>query len=464
VKKLILALMLTVFVLGLWATAAMADAILFPWLAKSSTVLTMLSVVNTSDKEASCTGALQLHYEYWVKDAVSPTSVCTPSSFSKNTSINDIVTFDASGTVNNGGALFNDQPPYHGMVTYTPNTFAMPSQPAPARAFLIVDNNNSECFENSDEASLYGEALVIQINQGAAWGYVAYNGTGGGDYGPAEEPLSFNDGIDLQGEVMRSPRYFDDASDADELEATPVVLLPLGSGPGSVFKTKFFVTPINYALWEYGSGSGTREGDSNSRIQFCLDPSVKSQNFPLPSTCPSSLQGQYLSNDSCQKNSDPVCRHAGIYDNDEGELDGNPPVDVVCTAALDISDNTPGQALLTQGQRDYLSTDPGGQAWTYVRSMVGSFWPTDGVGGRDLRTESDSIIGKLEYQDNAQGLSIGNSGTISGAVNDFKWIRNSGSQLCDCNFVDGQCIAGPGSCDWDLLRGINKVVQDDLTD
>ena len=104
--------------------------------------------------------------------------------------------------------------------------------------------------------------MVIELSQGAAWGYIAYNGSGGGPFGPGSGPLSFSDGFDMQGEVMRSPRYFDDASDGDELETTPAVLLPLSS-----FQTKIYVTPVNYALSEYGSGPGTRNTCSNSRVE-----------------------------------------------------------------------------------------------------------------------------------------------------------------------------------------------------
>jgi len=466
VKKLILAIVLSIFVLGLWATSAMADSILFPWLVKSPTVLTLVSVVNTSDTYTSCENP-GLHYEYWFKDASSKTvntDSCTNSSFTEATSINDIVSFDAAGTISGGAALFNDQPPIHNHVTYSPDTFTMPAPSATARGFLIVDNNQGSCFENNEEASLYGEALVIQLDQGAAWGYVAFNGRGGGPNGPGMEPLSFNDGTDLQGEVMRSPRYFDSASaTSDEVETTPVVLLPLGSGPGSIFKTKIFVTPVNYALWEYGKGPGTRNGKSNSRIQFCIDPRPATGVFPINSTCPTGIGVGYLSGDACQSNSAALCKHAAIYDNDEGELDGNAAVDVVCTTALDISDPTTG--LLTASQIGYLSTTPGGQAWAYIRSMVGSFYGTNNLGVRDPNTESDSIIGKLEYQDSTSGFTIGGT-TIHGAVNDFKWIRNSGSQPCypeNCSYNPDTDLytCTSATCDWDLQEGINKVIQDD---
>ena len=45
----------------------MADSILFPWVSKGPTVLTLISVVNTSDRE-TITRSQKLHYEYYWKD------------------------------------------------------------------------------------------------------------------------------------------------------------------------------------------------------------------------------------------------------------------------------------------------------------------------------------------------------------------------------------------------------------
>jgi hypothetical protein len=344
-----------------------------------------------------------------------------------------LVAFDASGAINGGNALFNDTGIAYG------GRFDMTSAPATARAFLLVDNNDTENFENYDYASLYGEAMVIELGSGAAWGYVAYNGSYGGPNTPTAIP--FNDGVDLQGEVMRSPRYFDSA-DSSELESTPAILMPLTS-----FQTKFFVTPVNYADWEYGTGPGVKNTCSNSRIEFCLDPRPADGVFPINGTCPSGLGDLTLSGENCQHTGDAVCRHSGIWDNDETPLDGNSPVDVVCTTALDIS--TPGQ-LLTTAQIDYLTTmegeaPTGGNGWTYVRSMVGSFFPAGALGARNVNTESDSIIGKLQYSDAQHPLVI-NGVTVPGSVNDFQWIRNSASQY------DG---------DWDMTRAINAIIQDD---
>lgn len=442
-KKLILVLVLSVFVVGLGAGSAMADSIMFPWIVKSPTVLTLVSVVNTSET-TDCAGGAKLHYQYYFKAETVPanlTGSCTVQSFERRTSMNDIVTFDASGAAAGGAALFNDQPPINGNVTYIPNEFDATSAPAAARAFLLVDNNNTNCFEDPWTASLYGEALVIQVSQGSAWGYIAFNGRGGGPDGPASEDdgLGFNDEIDMQGEVLRSPRYNDSAYNDDGLEVIPTVLLPL-----STFKTKMFVTPVNFANWEYGSGPGARTPLANSRIQFCLDPAAAG-NFPFVSPCWPESPDISVTNESCQSNGAPVCRSGGIYDNDEGPMNSSLQPNVVCTAALDIS--TP-DLLLTQAQIDYMNNQPGGQAWTYVRSMLGSFWPQGQLGTRNVNTVADSIVGKLEYSDAPAGLVIDGT-VVGGALNDFKWLRNSGSQL------DGA---------FELDHGINAIGEENWED
>jgi hypothetical protein len=428
------------------AEKASADSIMFPWIVKSDTVFTLVSVVNMSETSFECTNP-QLHYQYYYKPDTL-TDSCEVQSFYRKTSQEDIVSFDASGSVSSGAALFNDQPPINGNVTYIPNWFHMNSAPTPARAFLLVDNNDDTCFPDADYASMYGEAMVMQITQGSAWGYVAYNGAYGGPGGPGSEPeLAFNDELDVQGEVLRSPRFYDYADENYEIETTPTVLLPL-----STFITKMFVTPVNYALYEYESGEGApaytggpgvRTGDSNSRIQFCLRPLAQGD-FPLSTPC-TPVPPLIYNGDNCQNNNVAKCEIGGIYDNDEAPLDSNIQPNVVCTAAIDI--RIPG-LILTQAQIDYLTTNPGGQGWTYVRSMVGSYYPFSGLGVRDVRTMSDSIVGKLDYTEAPAGFVVGDR-TIGGTVNDFKWIRNSASQNMG---------------DWDLDRAINTVGEESWDD
>ena len=247
----------------------MADSVMFPWIVRNTNVTTLLSVVQTSEISSTCRQSAHfqatLHYQYWHKPACHPSSpagtcvnnltgACEEYDIWRPTSQNDIVSFDAGGIMNLGQPLFNDLPGREGIVNYGPNPdFSLKDVAVnPTRGFLLVDNNNSTCFEDENEASIYGEAMILELNNGAGWGYVAYNGVGGGTDGPNNEPaLGFSDGSDLQGEVLRSPRWYDSTSadDGAELEATPAVLLPLNK-----FKTKFFMTPINYTQSETDPG------------------------------------------------------------------------------------------------------------------------------------------------------------------------------------------------------------------
>jgi hypothetical protein len=463
VKKIVLALMLSIFVLGLGVSSAMADSIMFPWVIKNTNVTTLISVVQTSEVSSTCRqgliNAASLHYQYWYKPACHPnspagqcipnlTGICQEHDITVPTSQNDIISFDAAGVMNAGDPLFNDYPvPHSGRVNYGPNVDLSLATviPSAARAFLLVDNNDSVCFEDEDHATLYGEAMVLELTNGAGWGYVAYNGVGGGINGPNNEStLGFSDGSDLQAEVLRSPRWNDAANtEGEELEATPTVLLPLAN-----FKTKMFMTPINYTESNWDEPRldditiGARNGNSNARLQFCVDPNVKGD-YPRPDACG---LGERIE-DSCQSATDPECIMGGIWDNDEVVIScATCMVDVVCTGTLDINapsslaQNGANTQLLNSSQVTYLTTY-GGQGWTYVRSMVGSFWGTDAGNNRSNQTRSDMIVGKLEFTEGSFNI----SGTqVGGELNDFKWIRNSGSLWDE---------------DWDLLRGINQVIQ-----
>ncbi len=387
-----------VFSFGVAVEKASADTILFPWLVKSNTVFSLVSVVNTSAPETILCSQ-SLHYQYWYKKTSGNDRLetCVNQDFTIGSSMNDIVSFDAGGIyplATPGSSLFNDQPARHGNATYTPDAFGNSSGPIPSRSFLLVDNN-SGCNGDQFQASLYGEALIIETASGGAWGYVAYNGSRGEDI----SPVFFSDENDMQGEVLRSPRVGENFSD---LESTPIVIYP--NVPGQGFKTTMFVTPANYVV-------GQRTGNASARIQFCLDPDAND------SSEATNIVGAGL---GIQK--DPSCFHPGIWDNDEGELSGNDAVEFICTGGLDIYANPSLGGLLTSAQVTYL-TVTGGQAWTSVRAMTGTTGIVAGISAPGS-VKSDAIVGKLDYTEGAITLA---GKAIPNAVNNFTWIRNGAS-------------------------------------
>jgi hypothetical protein len=156
---------------------AKADTLLFPVIAVNQpAVTTIVSVFNLTGNSST-----HLHYIYRQKDALvmgnpNYTGTCTSQSFTRNTLDGDLVSFDASGVFNGGNALFND-----------PNTYDGPfnmSGSGPRRAYLIVTNSNASGtrVNVADNQALGGEAVVMDIATGAAWGYRAINDIGREDY------------------------------------------------------------------------------------------------------------------------------------------------------------------------------------------------------------------------------------------------------------------------------------------
>lgn len=211
---------------GMAVKNAQADSILFPWIAKGGCVSTLISVVNTAEMDEDRNE--ELHYQYWHK--ITPCNGqcerCTCYSFKRPTSKDDIVTFDASGNISDGKALYGEEDYYEG------KKFRLNVE-APRRAFLIVDNDDLDCNE---DGTIYGEAMVLELSGGAAWGYIAYNPDG-------DSNDSFADSNDVLGEVIGLG------------EMTQTVLLAPDQGI-----TRFFATPI------CDSKNSQRDGDIDGQM------------------------------------------------------------------------------------------------------------------------------------------------------------------------------------------------------
>jgi hypothetical protein len=148
-------------------TVANADTLLFPVIAVNQPNVTTIISVNNWDQAAA---ASHLHYIYRYKDSVvggSPnyTGGCATVEFTRPTHNGDLVSFDASGTLNSGNPLFNDTDSYGG-------TFSMPGT-GPRRAYLLVTHSNASGTSIDAGVLLGGEATIMDIASGAAWGYRA---------------------------------------------------------------------------------------------------------------------------------------------------------------------------------------------------------------------------------------------------------------------------------------------------
>lgn len=168
-KAVLLAVMLCfVLALGTFSTAK-ADTILFPVIAVNQpNVTTIVSVTNRPGGTST-----HLHYIYRLKETLvgglpNISGTCASQAFTRPTLDGDLVSFDASGVMNSGDALFGDTNSYGG-------SFDIGGTGA-RRAYLLVTNSDAAGTRvDVGQQDLAGEAIIMDILTGAAWGYRAIN-------------------------------------------------------------------------------------------------------------------------------------------------------------------------------------------------------------------------------------------------------------------------------------------------
>lgn len=144
---------------------ASADTHLFPVVVTSPNVITLISVGNREGGIAT-----HLSYIYRYKDAfneeLAPDTdgTCDSRGFTRTTFNGDLVTFDASGYLNDGNALFGDTNDYEG-------SFDL-GLAGPVRAYLLVSNSlaNGRRIDVGHPRDVFGDFMVIDIAGGGAWG------------------------------------------------------------------------------------------------------------------------------------------------------------------------------------------------------------------------------------------------------------------------------------------------------
>jgi len=437
---------------------ANADSILFPWVIKSTAISTIVSVVNTADINPLVPpflGIPQLHWSYFYKDDGaggvdnSQTASCQDLDFKMETSLRDIVSVDCAGNVNGGLPMWGDtNNPLSAGVT------AALTAPGDRRAFLIVDNNTPLLslptqLMNPD-GTLYGEAMVVELATGAAWGYVAFNS--GGPFGddtpwnpfippfPAGQNgwVSFSNVLDTHGEVIGDWNAYAFAVPPAvitvpvAMELAPVTLMP----PSDVI-TRFFLTPTDSLLAAIGLGNlpsqvanlGMRNGNMNARIGVCAIPQICDNAGLFGPVCAALPVAPFVCASVSGVCLTGQCNLPGITLNDELPLSSTRLKNIVCTSADDIS------AMLDAGTYATWMSN-GGQAWTYMNVELGNMVPN-----ALYQYTPNMMIGKLEWIDG--GTTI--DGTpVAGTFNNFVQPRNNKD-----NF-----LTGPNSVPF----GINNLI------
>lgn len=255
-RKILLAVMISILLLGFSVGVSMADTILFPYIASGhGHVATLVSVTNTTNAVTLCadpTATMRIHYMYLTKVA-SATAIdaCDEKDFTRPTTYGDIVTFDVSGTVGTPGgtALFNDATNYN--AGFLAPNFDLPTlgQIEDRRGYLIATHYCvSPLFGNADNPAyvgdLDGEAMLIDIDNGAAWGYKAViaDPTAMGNYGFTPIGVGATPMVGMTTDLL--PENMTPAIPPFAAINRYAQLQPVALYPPTEFGTSFLVTPL----------------------------------------------------------------------------------------------------------------------------------------------------------------------------------------------------------------------------
>ena len=222
---------------------AQASQALFPYVVNSTTVTTIVSVVDVGPGYMQ-SGVRTLHYALWYKDgakAEDNSAACVEVNQYLPSSLNDIQTVDLGGKFGSTtkGVLFND-PSINNNWKASNKRFDMANLATkPLRGYLVVDDLAP--LSVGSEPLIEGEAMVFEFATGATWGYTA--------------------GRSVDGD-------FTTDTDINVAPFQNVSVKPWGE-----IQTKFFVTPIDNEMLLSGNNNrkATLEMDRSGAVMYDRD-------------------------------------------------------------------------------------------------------------------------------------------------------------------------------------------------
>lgn len=193
-KKIVAAVAIATAGSAMALSSAQADTLFFPQIAVGGTITTIISTLNGGEPWDSTTKPIAfdaLHYRYFWKEWTSKAdnsddkntttveNACTERNRFLPTSKYDLQTFDVGGVAFGSagrGVMFQDES--------SNNRWNRPSvdfrlganltgSPPSHRAYLLVDNASGD---------MNGEAIIVDIANGASWGYQAHVNPDSEDY------------------------------------------------------------------------------------------------------------------------------------------------------------------------------------------------------------------------------------------------------------------------------------------
>jgi len=219
--KKIISFSLKVFVaVFLLSKIVQADTILFPVInVNPGNVATIVSITNYATTTSPKLKYIYRHKSIYDGALPNLSGNCSTYSFFNETYASDLVSFDISAKFDNGSALYTDSNIYT-------NKFNLPASTA-SRAYMLVTHADSAGNRTNvgEKNSLYGEVIMMDIVNGAAWGYRGVNDKLNEDY-------TFQ-AVDKSGGVY-------DAMSDNVTQTRPMTILP-----SNEWTTRLFITPIN---------------------------------------------------------------------------------------------------------------------------------------------------------------------------------------------------------------------------
>lgn len=303
-----------------WCYAA---TIMFPYInSNPGNLSTIVNVINTANATSlGCTvlgETLQLHYRYMTKEVTaSAIDACVERDFTRPSTLDDLVTFDAAGDINGGEAMFNDMTAYDSGAG-APG-FDLPNMglTEPRRGYLLVNHACSATGEVPAlrPGALDGEVMLLDVVNGAAWGYQAIlaDQTVVGNYAFAgltpAAGAGYNPVLGATTELLSE-------------NPTPAALGPQAAQPDVAiyppdeFQTRFFVTPLimNHNVGVIPVLTASNDMSDNRAMH------QKRTRIRLL---------------DCNGN-------VGVTDRNEDAASGGGPVHVRCVAGIDLNDLTGG--------------------------------------------------------------------------------------------------------------------------
>ncbi len=233
---------------GLYCAGSGADTLLFPVIATNTPNVT--TVVSVSNRPAGTSS--HLHYLYRYKSSFagngSPNHAgpCATERFTRQTFDGDLVSFDAAGILNSGSALFGDNNSYGGAFEH--------GVAGASRSYLLVSNSDAAGtrIDVGQVRDLAGEAVIMDIAFGAAWGMKGINDRTREDYSMinASDSGGVFSALPNQGFDNRRFSFF----------------------PPGQWSTRFFVTPIGWNM-DTANLSATINGCfNNNNLPTCRTP------------------------------------------------------------------------------------------------------------------------------------------------------------------------------------------------